>query len=114
MWSKKIVATPHYMKGRVQVEYSDIKDKAKELLELIKRGGLDMEIYYGKEVYYKEKLLEYYEETLKGYLFQLNTGSVSEDFGKDVKKLAFNYLKNNVYFIIGSDLLSNGNRNTYI
>lgn len=85
MWSKKIVATPHYMKGRVQVEYSYIKDKVKELLELIKRGGLDMEIYYGKEVYYKEKLLEYYEETLKGYLFQLNTGSVSDNFGKGVK-----------------------------
>ena len=143
---KKIVATPHYMKGRFNVEYSEVKDKVNELRQMISEEKLDIEIYCGQEVYYRENILEYYEEgaigtindsrymlielpmmefdvnsvidnlyelTLKGiipiiahperyipfiknpslindfikegYLFQLNTGSVSEDFGKDVK-----------------------------
>ena len=50
----------------------------------------------------------------EGYLFQLNTGSVIGDFGKDVKRLALNYLENNVYSVVGSDAHSNVNRNTDI
>ena len=50
----------------------------------------------------------------EGYLFQLNTGSAIGDFGKDVKRLALNYLENNVYSVVGSDAHSNVNRNTDI
>ena len=172
---KKIVATPHYMKGRFNVEYSEVKDKVNELRQMVSEEKLDIEIYCGQEVYYRENILEYYEEgvigtindsrymlielpmmefdvnsvidnlyelTLKGiipiiahperyipfiknpslindfikegYLFQLNTGSVIGDFGKDVKRLALNYLENNVYSVVGSDAHSNRNRNTDI
>ena len=166
---KKIVATPHYMKGRFVVEYGEIKDKVNELRQIIKNEALDIEIYCGQEVYYRENILEYYEEgaigtindsrymlielpmrefdvnnvidnlyelTLKGivpiiahperympfiknfikegYLFQLNTGSIVGDFGKEVKKLALNYLGNGVYYICGSDAHSDGKRNTHI
>ena len=169
---KKIVATPHYMKGRFVVEYGEIKDKVNELRQIIKNEALDIEIYCGQEVYYRENILEegaigtindskymlielpmmefdvnsvidnLYELTLKGiipiiahperyipfiknpslindfikegYLFQLNTGSVIGDFGKDVKRLALNYLENNVYSVVGSDAHSNVNRNTDI
>ena len=171
---KKIVATPHYMKGRFVVEYGEIKDKVNELRQIIKNEALDIEIYCGQEVYYRENILEYYEEgaigtindsrymlielpmrefdvnnvidnlyelTLKGivpiiahperympfikkpslindfikegYLFQLNTGSIVGDFGKEVKKLALNYLGNGVYYICGSDAHSDGKRNTH-
>ena len=136
---------------------------------------MDIEIYCGQEVYYRENILEYYEEgaigtindsrymlielpmrefdvnnvidnlyelTLKGivpiiahperyipfikkpslindfikegYLFQLNAGSIVGDFGKEVKKLALNYLGNGVYYICGSDAHSDGRRNTHI
>ena len=172
---KKIVATPHYMKGRFVVEYGEIKDKVNELRQIIKNEALDIEIYCGQEVYYRENILEYYEEgaigtindsrymlielpmrefdvnnvidnlyelTLKGivpiiahperyipfikkpslindfikegYLFQLNAGSLTGDFGKDVKKLALYYLDNNMYYAVGSDAHSNVNRNTDI
>ena len=50
----------------------------------------------------------------EGYLFQLNTGSIVGDFGKEVKKLALNYLGNGVYYICGSDAHSDGKRNTHI
>lgn len=172
---KKIVATPHYMKGRFAVEYGEIKDKVSELRQLVKNEGLEIEIYCGQEVYYKENILEYYEEgaigtindskymlielpmrefevnsvidnlyelTLKGivpiiahperylpfikkpslindfikegYLFQLNAGSVTGDFGKEVKKLALNYLESGLYTVVGSDAHSDGRRNTDI
>ena len=172
---KKIVATPHYMKGRFNVEYSEVKDKVNELRQMVSEEKLDIEIYYGQEVYYRENILEYYEEgaigtindsrymlielpmmefdvnsvidnlyelTLKGiipiiahperyipfikkpslindfikegYLFQLNAGSIVGDFGKEVKKLALNYLGNGVYYICGSDAHSDGKRNTHI
>ena len=36
-------------------------------------------------------------------LFQLNAGSITGNFGKDVKKTATKYLENNIYSFIGSD-----------
>ena len=59
---KKIVATPHYMKGRFNVEYGEIKDKINELRQMVSEEKLDIEIYCGQEVYYRENILEYYEE----------------------------------------------------
>ena len=50
----------------------------------------------------------------EGYLFQLNAGSIVGDFGKEVKKLALNYLGNGVYYIFGSDAHSDERRNTHI
>ena len=169
---KKIVATPHYMKGRFNVEYSEIKDRINELRQMAIEEKLDIEIYCGQEIYYRENIFEYYEDgvigtindsrymlielpmrefdvsnvidnlyelTLKGivpiiahperyipfikkpslindfikegYLFQLNTGSVVGDFGKEVKKLSLNYLANGVYYICGADAHSDGKRN---
>lgn len=171
----KIVATPHYMKGRFHVEFNEIKNMVHDINEKIKSRGLDIEVYCGQEVYYSENILEYYnneeigtinnskymliefpmrefnideiienlyELTLlgirpiiahperyipfikkpslinsfidEGYLFQLNTGSLVGDFGKDVKKLAETYLSNNIYSVIGSDAHSSTKRNTDI
>lgn len=39
----------------------------------------------------------------EGFLFQLNSGSLIGDFGKDVRKTAEIFLKNNLYSFIGSD-----------
>ena len=38
---KKIVATPHYMKGRFNVEYSEVKDKVNELRQMVSEEKLD-------------------------------------------------------------------------
>lgn len=56
-----------------------------------------------------EKVNQFIDE---GYLFQLNGGSLTGLFGKEVKKTAETFLTNNIYSFIGSDAHSNGNRNT--
>lgn len=48
----------------------------------------------------------------EGYLFQLNSGSLAGDFGKDVKKIAETYVKNKIYSFIGSDAHRDEKRNT--
>ena len=68
---KKIVATPHYMKGRFNVPYDQIKDKVKELNKLASKNGIDVEIYAAQEVYYTERILEYYKN---GEIGTINNG----------------------------------------
>lgn len=48
----------------------------------------------------------------EGCLFQLNSGSIEGVFGKKIKNVAENLLKNNIYSFIGSDAHSMGTRNT--
>lgn len=47
----------------------------------------------------------------EGFLFQLNIGSVTGDFGKEVKKTADIFLKNRIYSFFGSDAHRDENRN---
>ncbi|MGG5460279.1 tyrosine-protein phosphatase [Clostridium sp. B9] len=56
-----------------------------------------------------EKVNEFIDE---GYLFQLNSGSITGLFGKDVQKTAEIFLENNLYSFLGSDAHGEGNRNT--
>ena len=51
---------------------------------------------------------EFIEE---GYLFQLNSGSLTGYFGKDVKRLAETFLKNRIYSFVGSDAHRDEKRN---
>lgn len=48
----------------------------------------------------------------EGMLFQLNAGSITGIFGKDVKKTAVKYLENNIYSFIGSDAHRDRGRDT--
>ena len=172
---KEIVATPHYMRGRFNCEYKDVVKKVNELNILIKEHNLDITIYSGQEVYYSEKLIEYYNEGIigtinhskymlielpmlqfnidevinsiyelqvrgivpiiahperykqfikkpslinkfinEGYVFQLNAGSITGDFGKDVKKTANTYMKAGIYSVVGTDAHRDKGRNTDI
>ena len=47
----------------------------------------------------------------EGFLFQLNIGSITGDFGKEVKKTAELFLKNKIYSFFGSDAHRNEKRN---
>lgn len=47
----------------------------------------------------------------EGFLFQLNLGSITGDFGKDVRKTAEVFLKNKIYSFIGSDAHRDEKRN---
>lgn len=171
--TRRIVATPHYIKGRYEVPRKEINKEVEKLKALVKDRGNPIEIYVGQEVYYTENILRYYtegevgtiedtkymlvelpmkafsaEEVInnfyelqlkgiviilahperyvefirkpslinrfikEGFLFQLNTGSISGEFGKEVKKTAELFLKHNLYSIIGSDAHRAASRNT--
>lgn len=47
----------------------------------------------------------------EGFLFQLNIGSITGDFGKEVKKTAELFLKNKIYSFFGSDAHRDEKRN---
>lgn len=48
----------------------------------------------------------------EGFLFQLNIGSITGDFGKEVKKTSDIFLKNRIYSFFGSDAHRDEKRNT--
>ena len=168
-----IIATPHFMRGRFEVEYKDVVKKVEELREIAKENNIDINIYAGQEVYYSKNILDYYNDKMigtinntkymliefpmldfnidevintiyelqirgitpiiahperykpfikkpsminslikEGMLFQLNAGSLTGAFGKDVKKTATKYLENNIYSFIGSDAHRDRGRDT--
>ena len=170
-----IIATPHFMRGRFEVEYNEVLKKVEELKEISRENNIDINIYSGQEIYYNKNMLEYYNDNMigtinntkymlielpmlefnidevintiyelqirgitpiiahperykpfikkpsmintfikEGMLFQLNAGSITGAFGKDVKKTANKYLENNIYSFIGSDAHRDIGRDTDI
>lgn len=170
-----IVATPHFMRGRFEVEYNEVLKKVEELKQISRENNIDINIYAGQEVYYSKNILEYYNDKMigtinntkymlielpmlefnidevintiyelqirgivpiiahperykpfikkpsminslikEGMLFQLNAGSITGSFGKEVKKTATKYLENNIYSFIGSDAHRDRGRDTDI
>lgn len=168
-----IIATPHFMRGRFEVEYNEVVKRVEKLKEISRENNIDINIYSGQEVYYSRNILEYYNDKLigtinntkymlielpmlefnldevintiyelqirgikpiiahperykafikkpsminalikEGMLFQLNGGSITGSFGKDVKKTAIKYLENNIYSFIGSDAHRDNGRDT--
>lgn len=171
--TKKIVATPHFMRGRFDYEYSEVTGEVDKLRKLAKDNNINIEIYQGQEVYYSDRIIKYYDAGIigtingtkymlielpmlefnldevidnlyelqlkgitpiiahperyrpfikkpslinklinEGCLFQLNAGSVTGGFGKDVKKTAEIYLMNRVYNFVGSDGHRDSKRDT--
>ena len=170
-----IVATPHFMRGRFEVEYNDVVQRVEELKKIAMKNSIDINIYSGQEIYYSKNILQYYNDKIigtinntkymlielsmvqgnieevvdtiyelqlrgivpiiahperyryfiknpsminelskEGMLFQLNAGSLSGKFGRDVRKTAINYLKNNIYSFIASDAHRDIGRDTDI
>lgn len=170
-----IIATPHFMRGRFEVEYNEVLKKVEELKEISRENNIDINIYAGQEIYYNKNMLEYYNNNMigtinntkymlielnmlefnidevintiyelqirgitpiiahperykpfikkpsmintfikEGMLFQVNAGSITGAFGKDVKKTATKYLENNIYSFIGSDAHRDRGRDTDI
>ena len=61
-----IIATPHFMRGRFEVEYKEVIEKVEELKKIVKENNIDIKIYVGQEVYYSKNLLEYYNDKMIG------------------------------------------------
>lgn len=64
--TKDIVATPHFRRGCFEVHYSEVKKIAKYFNDLVRAEGLDINIHYGQEVYYSDRIIEDLEEGLIG------------------------------------------------
>ena len=146
---KEIVATPHFMRGRFDIEFKDVKEQVKELRKLAKENKKNIKINGSKymlielpmDEFEVEKVIDVIfelqlrgiipilahperyipfinEPTLinrfidEGYIFQLNTGSLTGSFGRDVKKTAEKFLEHNIYSIAGTDGHRVKNRNT--
>ncbi|WP_294130881.1 tyrosine-protein phosphatase [uncultured Clostridium sp.] len=170
-----IIATPHFMRGRFEVEYKDVLKKVEELKNMALENNININIYAGQEVYYNKNILQYYNDNMigtinntkymliefpmldfnideiidtiyelqirgivpiiahperyklfikkpsminvlinEGMLFQMNAGSITGKFGRDVKKTATKYLEHNIYSFIGSDAHRDRGRDTDI
>lgn len=170
--TKKIVLTPHYLPGYYEVPIDEVKERKKEIDILVKEEKLNIEVYFGQEVYFTDKILENLKEGLigtindsrymliefnmrdlhidkvidvlyelkfysivpviahperyhifiknpslinelikEGFLFQLNIGSLTGDFGSKVRKIAEIFVKNKIYSFIGSDAHRDEKRN---
>ena len=59
-----IIATPHFMRGRFEVEYNEVLKKVEELKEISRENNIDINIYAGQEVYYSKNILEYYNNNM--------------------------------------------------
>lgn len=64
--TKDIVATPHFRRGCFETPYNEVKNIAKYFNELVKAEGIDINIHYGQEVYYSDRIIEDLEEGLIG------------------------------------------------
>ncbi|WP_196001931.1 CpsB/CapC family capsule biosynthesis tyrosine phosphatase [Clostridium sp. 1001271B_151109_B4] len=64
--TKSIVATPHFMRGRFDVEYPEILERVEDLRNIAKKNNIDINIYAGQEVYYSSYLIEYFNDKCIG------------------------------------------------
>lgn len=61
-----IVATPHFRRGCFETPYEEVKKITKYFNELLKAEDLDINIHYGQEVYYSDRIIQDLEEGLIG------------------------------------------------
>ena len=57
---KEIVATPHYLLEYGEATIDEVKNYVKEINNILVKENIDIKIYSGQEVYYTEKIIEYY------------------------------------------------------
>ena len=113
-YENKLIGTineSRYMLIEFNMRNFSIKEVTDALYELQLEGIVPViahpERYY---MFIKNPSLinEFIEE---GFLFQLNIGSITGDFGKEVKKTAEIFLKNKIYSFFGSDAHRDEKRN---
>ncbi|MEG0132501.1 MAG: CpsB/CapC family capsule biosynthesis tyrosine phosphatase [Clostridium sp.] len=59
--TKRIVATPHFLKDNYMVNYGEVNIRVEEIKKLANRNNLQIEVYCGQEVYYTNYILEMYK-----------------------------------------------------
>ncbi len=61
-----IIATPHFMRGRFEVEYRDVVKRVEELKDIARENNININIYAGQEVYFSKNILNYYNDKMIG------------------------------------------------
>ncbi len=59
-----IIATPHFMRGRFEVEYRDVVKRVEELKDIAIENNININIYAGQEVYFSKNILNYYNDKM--------------------------------------------------
>ena len=102
-----------YMLIELSMIEFDLDEVVSDLYEMTVRGIVPIiahpERYkpFMKKPHLINRLIE------EGCLFQLNAKAITGEFGKDVKKLANTFLRNDIYSFVGSDAhRSTGSRDT--
>jgi len=57
---KEIVATPHYLLEYGEATIDEVRNYVKEINNILVKENINIKIYSGQEVYYTEKIIEYY------------------------------------------------------
>ena len=64
--TKKIVATPHYCINYAEVPFYEVVKRVENLRQIIKENQIDIELFYGQEVYMSKYIVEQYNENKIG------------------------------------------------
>lgn len=62
--TRKIIATPHFYTGVWEHSHNEVDNKVKEIKKIIEENSMNIDIYSGQEVYYSEKIVNYYNRGL--------------------------------------------------
>lgn len=113
-YQEKLIGTinnSRYMLIEFNMRNFSVKEVLEVLYELQLRGIVPVIAHPERyNIFIKSPSLinEFIKE---GFLFQLNIGSITGDFGKEVKKTADIFLKHRIYSFIGSDAHRDEKRN---
>ena len=99
----------------IEFETNKINKSAIDIIYELKFKGIKVIVTHPERYIEFQKSPSYINQFIEeGCLFQLNANSISGILGKETKKLAEIFLRNNIYSFIGSDAHSDGTRNTDI
>lgn len=94
---RRIIATPHYKRGRRNASAQTIMNRIEQLEELARQQGYDISLYPGNEIYYFEGLAEALEN---GEVLTMNgTDRVLIEFSPNEQ---FTYIRNAFDEVIGA------------
>ena len=113
-FENKLIGTlndSRYMLIEFNMRSFSIKEVMDNLYELQLKGIVPVIAHPERYIKFIKKTSLINEFVKEGFLFQLNLGSITGDFGKEVKKTADIFLKNKIYSFFGSDAHRDQNRN---
>ena len=113
-YENKLIGTINdsiYMLIEFNMKNFSIKEVIEVLYELQLNGIVPVIAHPERYHIFRKKPSLINEFIKEGFLFQLNIGSITGDFGKEVKKIAEIFLKNKIYSFFGSDAHRDEKRN---